>query len=781
MILFVSQSQLNAGEFMGTTSTPHVTIIFNTLAWSIGVGLVSTTIGWLAGIRIASLSPHVRNGIVVGLLMTLAVPAYAVFYAWWQAWPSGTWLHNFLVTKSLLGFAMQLCAAAALVGWSWPIAALMATMATKTNDTIGILHRIDGLSPLEKWKQHFLVDWRLIVASVLLVATITAANTTCFDLAQVATIGNELRAVVATGGSFLDVPFLSFVGLFISLIATVTLFRFVSKSNRITSDHTGSSIPVIVVWVVLSGGPLLAGALASLRGGGFQLWQYYSGDMFMSGSIGFNVAFLCVILLLTSTAMHLSTSHRIRLLASCLDFIWILFAFLPASFVSLMFTNAWHNAGLDGIYQTPAILVLAHFARVGFIASLAGRWVASCMDTRNLCAVDGVKSPITLFLAIRPRLVSAVIVVIGITIAMSLGEVSLTSQLAPPAKFQPIAVALLNAMHYQRPEIVTSALFVIIAVALIGGILVVYTHRRFTAIFLLLCFQFACTVQDSNPIPDAVVIGGAGLVDERFMTPRAIAANNQMIVVIDKSGRLQRFDHVGVFISSWDLQLSGNGFPTGVSIDDDGLIWIADTHQHRILVLDQTGNEVLQFGSYGTDDGQFLYPTDIAFSEHGAVYVSEYGGNDRISVFDRTGKFQHSFGHYGKDRDGFKRPQSIAVEPDTGNLFITDSGNHRIVVRDAMGKVLQIISTAGREINEVLYPYGIVFVSPTVFMISEFGNNRLQLFTNHGVGMGTWGGAGNEIGLFRTPWGVAITSDGIIVADTGNNRLQLLPDIMSSR
>ena len=44
--------------------------------------------------------------------------------------------------------------------------------------------------------------------------------------------------------------------------------------------------------------------------------------------------------------------------------------------------------------------------------------------------------------------------------------------------------------------------------------------------------------------------------------------------------------------------------------------------------------------------------------------------------------------------------------------------------------------------------------------------------------MGTMGGAGDETGLFKTPWAVETGQGGIIVADTGNNRLQRLPDMM---
>jgi len=71
-----------------------------------------------------------------------------------------------------------------------------------------------------------------------------------------------------------------------------------------------------------------------------------------------------------------------------------------------------------------------------------------------------------------------------------------------------------------------------------------------------------------------------------------------------------------------------------------------------------------------------------------------------------------------------------------------------------------------------------VFDSPTTFLVCEFGNNRLQRFTVDGDAMQILGGAGDEVGLFKTPWAVEIGPDGFIVADTGNNRLQRLPYMM---
>jgi DNA-binding beta-propeller fold protein YncE len=745
--------------------------------------VVATIIGWYVGLRIAPLKRSTFVIIIVVLLMTLALPSYAVYYAWWQIWPTGTWFHRFVVQHDLLLFAMKVCAFLAFVGWSWPIPACIAALSNRKNNGLLLLQNLDGTSLCKRIILRVQAEKKVLFASVIVVVAITASNTTCFDLAQVSTVGNELRAVVASGGSYTSAPWLSFSGILVAIIASFVFLRSATigqhQSNLV--EQKNSILPIVIVWILLTGGPLLLSAISSLGIDGLQLWSQYKYDLLMSGSIATIVAVMASVLVLTSMSMQLSTSKSSRYLANCLDFFWILFACLPSSMLASIVGNAWHLANLDFVDRTPFVLILAQLAKIGFVGSIAGRWAASCQKLQTLFRLDAPKSFLLFIRAANPRLVQAICITIVISFAMSIGETVLTSELAPPTSNHPISVALLNAMHYQRPQIVTSMLFVLISFVSISGVLLIALNKKFTASLLLACVLFSCQQHEEAGPLNTKIIGGAGFTDGNFMTPRAIDSDENTLVVIDKTGRLQRFSHDGTFLSSWDLKLSGTGFPTGVSIDDEGNIWIADTHQHRILVLSPDGKEMLSFGEYGTDDGQFLYPTDIAFGVDGEVYVSEYGGNDRISVFDKNGKFLRSMGHHGEDRNGFRRPQSIAVDTSTGYLYVADSGNHRIVVRSPSGDVINIISGMGRQQTQMLYPYGILVDSPNSFLVCEFGTNRLQRFTMDGQSVQIWGSAGSNIGFFRTPWGIARTSDGIVVVDTGNNRLQLLPDMMTTQ
>lgn len=775
-LLFGISSMSASSNAEYVSGTESLEIIIRTFAWSTLVAIIATLIGWPLGVRISLLSKKARIGVQWLLAITLVVPSYAMYYVWWQAWPSGTALHAFLVDNGYLSLAIQLCLVCALVGWSWPIPALVSAMCNRSNSRLSLLNELDGSFFLQRCWLRMKQERTTIIATIILVASIIATNTTCFDLAQVKTIGNELRSVLASGGSAFSVPALSFAGLSIAIVAAIFLLHLVPKKSFQMKLKTLSSWKIVATWCILSGLPLLV-ALFVTKSDLAELWNLYAKDIRLSALIAFWVSLFSVVLLCSSSMLHSSENRKLTTISGIFDYAWIIAGFLPASLVVSLYANAWHAIGLDIVSRTPLILILAHLTKVGFVASLAGRWVASCSDTNTLTCLDGNNTLIAFFVAYRTRLLVSATAVIGVSFAMSFGEVALTNQLAPPATNQPIAVALLHAMHYQRPQLVTSALALVIVVAGLGGLLSMLVHKKFACLPLLVLLA-SCSVQEHEPLHEATSIGGSGRSNGRFTTPRAIAMNDKVIVVIDKTGRLQRFSPEGEFLSSWDLELDGTGFPTGVSLDSEELIWIADTHQNRILVLDQQGNEVRHFGEYGTGDGQFLYPTDIAFGKNGEVFVSEYGGNERVNVFTRTGEFQYSFGHFGSDNEGFIRPQSIAVSPTTGNLFITDAGNHRIVERKKTGELVQIIASAGRSLGEVLYPYGIVFTSPETFVVCEFGNNRLQKFTTDGESIASLGGAGDVLGYFKTPWAVGVDANGMVIADTGNNRLQRLPDMM---
>lgn len=305
------------------------------------------------------------------------------------------------------------------------------------------------------------------------------------------------------------------------------------------------------------------------------------------------------------------------------------------------------------------------------------------------------------------------------------------------------------------------------------------------------------------------VMAEQGLSPGQLVSPRCIENDGRDLWVIDKDARVQRLDaKTGKCLSIFKMPEYGFGKPTGLTIvkepgkAESNLLFIADTHYHRVRVyrvpavaattmVDQEPELVSQFGSFGREGGQFVFPTDIAVA-HGAngnierVYVSEYGGNDRVSVFDGNYKYLFSFGQFGVGELGdatieFSRPQSVAVDQVRRELVVTDGCNHRIGVFTLDGKLIRWVggTDGARGTSDApgsfSYPYGLALVGDGTAVVSEFGNGRAQhidLATGHCLGM--FGGPKEDDGSAQrlgNAWGLTILNGEMFVLDMRRSRI----------
>lgn len=342
-----------------------------------------------------------------------------------------------------------------------------------------------------------------------------------------------------------------------------------------------------------------------------------------------------------------------------------------------------------------------------------------------------------------------------------------------------------------------------------------------------------------GPLEVVACFGESGNAPGQFGYPRCIEQDGDSLWVIDKLARVQRLDpRAGRSLEVWRTPKFDNGKPTGVTVwrpeqreagevggrTDQSLLFIADTHEHRILVYEiraldaaQAGGTPIEqapkllgsFGSYGESDGQMVYPTDICVvaSPDGRlierVYVSEYGGNDRISIWepkaqalrasetmglqakpnsseDRYGdwRFVRSFGTFGDSVSAenvqFSRPQMMTLSDDGRQLVIADACNHRIGVFTLEGALVRWIATQGpgKEPGQLAYPYAVLPLGDGTIMVTEYGNNRLQrLDIESGASLGIFGQQGRGAGQLSTPWGMTRIGDRLYVLDSGNSRI----------
>ena len=78
-------------------------------------------------------------------------------------------------------------------------------------------------------------------------------------------------------------------------------------------------------------------------------------------------------------------------------------------------------------------------------------------------------------------------------------------------------------------------------------------------------------------------------------------------------------------------------------------------------------------------------PAGITLDQEGNVYVADTG-NNRIQVFSSNGTFITKWGdvtkwrEYGNGNFTMRSPQGIAVDSSSGNVYVDDTGNSYILV-----------------------------------------------------------------------------------------------------
>ena len=100
---------------------------------------------------------------------------------------------------------------------------------------------------------------------------------------------------------------------------------------------------------------------------------------------------------------------------------------------------------------------------------------------------------------------------------------------------------------------------------------------------------------------------------------------------------------------------------------------------------------VAEWGSSGTEDGQFLEPHGIAIDGDSNLFVSD-PSNHRIQKFTPEGTFLTGWGRYGSEEGQFIAPQGIDVDREC-NVYVADFLNDRIQKFTPDGEFLAAWST----------------------------------------------------------------------------------------
>ncbi|MEX0288546.1 MAG: sterol desaturase family protein [Flavobacteriaceae bacterium] len=237
--------------------------------------------------------------------------------------------------------------------------------------------------------------------------------------------------------------------------------------------------------------------------------------------------------------------------------------------------------------------------------------------------------------------------------------------------------------------------------------------------------------------------------------------------------------------------------PTGLAIDQQNNLYVADSWNHKIRRISPEGEVVTIAGTdQGYADGfavdaQFRFPKDLAVDSRGIIYVSDTG-NHRIRKIENVleTNWVTTLAGIGKGHvDGpgtearFNRPNGIVMF-DSGRMLIADSDNHviRMLTTDGVAGTLAGTSVGYQDGHQTeakfLLPQNIALDDEGNIYVADTYNYKIRKIDSDGqvstIAGSTYGlnDAKAHEAQFNAPFGILIDNGVIYIADFYNHRIR---------
>lgn len=168
--------------------------------------------------------------------------------------------------------------------------------------------------------------------------------------------------------------------------------------------------------------------------------------------------------------------------------------------------------------------------------------------------------------------------------------------------------------------------------------------------------------------------------------------------------------------------------PSGLAIDRvNHRLYVADSGKHQVLVYSSLDGSAQQaIGRRGSEEAEFNFPTNLSVDRQGHLYVADTL-NFRVQVFDRAGQFVRTFGTLGDGPGQMNRPKGVAVDSE-GHVYVVDASFNNFQIFDETGQLLLFVGSGGRNPGEFILPAGMAVDEQDRLYVADQGNSRVQVF-----------------------------------------------------
>jgi DNA-binding beta-propeller fold protein YncE len=213
---------------------------------------------------------------------------------------------------------------------------------------------------------------------------------------------------------------------------------------------------------------------------------------------------------------------------------------------------------------------------------------------------------------------------------------------------------------------------------------------------------------------------GEGILGEPFDV--SVGRDGRVYVVDTEHDCLFVFSREGHFEERWGEQWALFD-PRGLDVDQQGYVYVANTGGNVIIKVSPDGEVLASFGTAGSGPGSLSQPTDVAVDDDGNLYVVD-SENERIQVLDRDGGYLREWPI--PPANTFDSPH--LVWGTGGLLYLTDPEMAAVIVYDEYGRLVTFWGEKGSLEGQFSKPIGIGFDQRTSLYVCDTYNHRIEEF-----------------------------------------------------
>jgi len=259
-----------------------------------------------------------------------------------------------------------------------------------------------------------------------------------------------------------------------------------------------------------------------------------------------------------------------------------------------------------------------------------------------------------------------------------------------------------------------------------------------------------------------------------FNAPRGVAvAKDGTVGVSDTyNWRIETFTATGNPIKQWGKRGRGPyqfNYARGIADNPVNNEWIiTDTDNGRIVSYTKDGTYRWASGTTGRANGQFKNPQGLTVAANGSIYVAD-SNNARVQVLNSSGGFVRTFGTTAQ----FGYPRGIAVDPKDQSIWVTDMTKAAVTHWSPTGAFLgKLKITKGTADNQLASPFGIAVDNERVY-VADVPVHRVKVFTKTGQFVTTIARRGYTNGKLFQPAHMDIYNDRLYIVEEGNERVSV--------